>query len=103
MTTLSDSDEEGSDADMESGSKMDSLNSGDPNRMVYSLRELKKKDNLFYIKRDYIKYGYRAHENMTFRRCSSSLCVVHNETMNVYSHLIPGLYFLYQLVLILTS
>ena len=70
--------------------------------MIYTLRELKRRKDLFFIKRDFIRYGYRAHNDMTFTRCTSTLCMVHNETMNVYSHLIPGLYFILQLFLILT-
>ena len=100
---MSSDSEEGEDAigDIES-CKHEAPANTDPDKLIYTLRELKRNKHLFFVKRDFIRYGYRAHEDMNFKRCTSTMCMVHNETMNVYSHLIPGLYFLYHLVLILT-
>ena len=92
MTVTSESEDEDQ-GDLESGCKTCSPKSN-PDKMIYTLKELKKKEHLFYVKRDFIRYGYRAHEDMNFKRCTSSLCMVHNETMNIYSHLIPGIYFI---------
>jgi len=39
---------------------------------------------------------------MTVSLCFKTLFTIHNETMNIYSHLLPGLYFLAQLPLIAT-
>lgn len=38
----------------------------------------------------YIHSGY-VRETQSFRRCLESLLYLHNETVNIYSHLIPGL------------
>ncbi|OJJ96373.1 hypothetical protein ASPACDRAFT_34852 [Aspergillus aculeatus ATCC 16872] len=41
----------------------------------------------------YIKHGYRAQLN-SFRRCFWSLFHLHNESVNTWSHILPGVYFL---------
>ena len=47
---------------------------------------------------DYIDVGYRAHPNMSVCMCTKSLCQMHNETMNIYTHLLPAFYMIYQLI-----
>ena len=59
--------------------------------------------NVFYVRIKHIKYGYRTCEHMTTGKCVRSLFMVHNETFNVWTHLISGIYYLYQLYLIITA
>ena len=40
---------------------------------------------------------------MTMGMCCRSLCQVHNETANIYTHMLPALYILIQLVLLITG
>ncbi|KAB8072368.1 hemolysin-III related-domain-containing protein [Aspergillus leporis] len=47
----------------------------------------------------YILHGYRAQLN-SFERCFWSLFYLHNESVNTWSHLVPGLYFLILLLAI---
>jgi adiponectin receptor len=74
----------------------------DEYKLLYTYKELKQ-SKLFFVKRDHIKYHYRAHPQMTASMCLQSLFTLHNETMNVLSHLIPGLYFLAHLVCIVSK
>lgn len=41
----------------------------------------------------FIRYGYRPESNST-HACFSSWLYLHNETVNIYSHLLPGIVFL---------
>jgi adiponectin receptor len=47
----------------------------------------------------YILHGYRAQLN-SFERCFWSLFYLHNESVNTWSHLVSGLYFLILLLAI---
>ena len=67
----------------------------DDPKFIYSLRGIKKLKNMFYVRVKYIKYGFRAHPNMTVGKCLRSLFMLHNETFNVWTHLISGSYYLY--------
>ena len=40
---------------------------------------------------------------MTATMCCRSLCQVHNETMNIYTHFVPALYILVQLCMLWTA
>ena len=42
---------------------------------------------------DYIRHGYRPVSNST-HACFASWFYLHNETINIFSHLLPGLFFL---------
>jgi adiponectin receptor len=42
---------------------------------------------------EFIRYGYRPESNST-RACFASWLYMHNETVNIYSHLLPGVLFL---------
>ena len=68
------------------------------NRTIYSLKELKRIKKLFFVEKEHIEVGYRAHENMTAGMCVKSLCQMHNETLNIYTHLLPAVYTLFQMV-----
>ena len=70
-------------------------NQCDKTKFIHSLRGVKKLKDVFYVKKKHIKYGYRAHEKMTFGKCTKSLMMLHNETFNVWTHLICGLYYIY--------
>ena len=70
------------------------------NRSVYTLKELKRIKKLFFVEKEHIEVGYRAHENMTAKMCCRSVCQVHNETFNIWSHMLPAVYIIYQLVLL---
>lgn len=41
----------------------------------------------------YISHGYRTQLN-SFKECFRSLFYLHNESVNIWSHILPGLYFL---------
>ena len=58
---------------------------------------------LWFCKRDHILYNYRAHENMTTWMCLKSFFYLHNETMSILSHFLPGIYFSVQLYWIVTD
>ena len=79
------------------GSRKQKLEVRDP--PMYTLSELdavKPKDRPFFVRRDYIEHGYRAGHGtgMSFKQCTESLFgYIHNESMNIYSHLVPALYF----------
>ena len=67
----------------------------DINRIIYDLKDLKKlKNKLYFVKYDFIKYGYRAHPKMTWGMCSKTMFMCHCETSNIYSHFLPALYFI---------
>lgn len=71
-------------------------------RIIYSLKELEPfKDKIYYYLREHIIWGYRAHPKMTWSKCSSTVCMVHCETFNIWTHLLASLYFIYQLIVLL--
>ena len=57
---------------------------------------------MFVVKRDFIEHGYRT--SITETPITLSQCAVtvfranHNEVCNIWTHLLPGLYFLWQLL-----
>ena len=93
-------DSESSDSDdVEKGSIVPEINLA---KFIYDLKELKPvMSHMYFSKREFIRYGYRAHPNMTFDMCSKTLLMCHCETGNVWSHLLSAIYFIYQLVLII--
>ena len=73
----------------------------DLTKYIYDLKELKPvMKQMYFSKREFIRYGYRAHPNMTFGMCTKTLVMCHCETGNVWSHLLSAVYFIYQLVLV---
>ena len=75
----------------------------DEEKFIFSLRAVKKKKDVFFVRKKYIKHGYRAHQCLTVGKCSQSLFMMHNETFNVWTHLVGGIYYLYQLLLLITG
>jgi len=71
--------------------------------MIFTLDELTAAKKLFFIPKLFITEGYRANENFTFCKCSKTLFMVHNETANIWSHLLPGFYFCVELILCATK
>ena len=67
---------------------------------IYDLQTLKQL-KLFYVQRDYITAGYRGCPKVTIYECTKTLFKIHNETTNVWSHLIPAFYFTYQLLMLI--
>ena len=59
-------------------------------------------NKLFYIEKPHIDFGYRAHPNMTVCMCTKSLCQIHNETFNIYTHFIPAIYIIVQIGMLLS-
>ena len=51
----------------------------------------------------FINIGYRAHPRMGLCKCSSTALMMHNETMNFWTHAIPTIYFLAHIYLSLTG
>jgi hypothetical protein len=86
--------------DMESSAALETL---DPDRLSYSLTELKtiKSKGVFVVNRDFIEHGYRTSITdtpITVSQCAATVfCTNHNEFCNIWSHLLAGLYFLWQL------
>ena len=69
-------------------------------KMVFDLKELNHMhDPPYFLYREYIAYGYRAHPNMNAMMCTKSMFTCHCETTNIWTHLLPALYFLAQLIL----
>ena len=64
---------------------------------VFTLSEIKS-IGAFYDIRPFIFEGYRA--NMTYSELANSLFTIHNETMNVWTHFLPFVYFSYYIVLL---
>lgn len=85
------------DVDIESGEEAIILSYS-----VYDVQTLKH-HKMFYVHRDYITVGYRACPNMTVSKCTRSLFQLHNETTNVWSHLIPAIYFTHRFVTLLVE
>ena len=74
----------------------------DRSKIIYDLKELKPLlKYLYYSHRDFVRYGYRAHPEMTWTLCSKTLFMCHCETGNVWTHLLSALYFIFELVRIL--
>ena len=72
-------------------------------RFIHPLRTVKTLKDVFYVRKKFIKHGYRAHHEMTYKKCTLSLFMLHNETVNVWSHLLCGLYYLYNMYLIIQN
>jgi adiponectin receptor len=72
--------------------------------LIYDLKELKPlMKQMYFSKREFIRYGYRAHPNMTWGMCSKTLFMCHCETGNVWTHLLSAFYFMYQLMLLINK
>jgi hypothetical protein len=77
------------------------LDCQEPVKFIFSLVELKQMRDIFFVKRDFITVGYRAAcPCLTAAMCNKSIFMLHNETMNIWSHMLPAFYFIYQLVCI---
>lgn len=72
-------------------------------KIIYDLKELRPlKKLLYFSKREFVRYGYRANPEMSIKLCAKTLFMCHCETGNVWSHLLSALYFIYQLLKIVT-
>ena len=56
---------------------------------ILNLNELKLK-RIWFEKRPSITYGYRS--NMGYLKSTKSICMVHNETFNFWSHFVSFMY-----------
>jgi hypothetical protein len=64
------------------------------NKLIYDKEELKStKKKLFYAKRKYIRYGYRANPDMTIGKATKTIVMCHCETMSIWTHFTPAMYF----------
>lgn len=74
----------------------------DQNKVIYDLHELKpfSRQGLFFLKRDHIRFGYRANPDMTFVKCTRTMAQCHCETGNIWTHFVVAIYFIYHLCLI---
>ena len=76
----------------------------DPERIIYNLQDLKAlKKQLFFVRTQYVSEGYRACPCMTVKKASSTLFMIHNETLNVWTHLVPVFYYSSQLLMVITN
>ena len=57
----------------------------------------------WFFRIQHLRFGYRYHPNYDFCMCTKSLFQMHNQTMNVFTHLIPSLYFISQLLLLIAK
>ena len=74
----------------------------DPDRLIYDLKELKPiLKQIFFYRRDHIKYGYRANPDMTIGKCTKTIFMCHCETGNIWTHLLAALYFVVHLILLI--
>lgn len=70
--TSEDDQDTGQNIDVESGIKSERVI--DMNKIFYDLKELKPfGDKLWYSYREYIRYGYRAHPQMTYKMCAKTV------------------------------
>lgn len=99
-----------SDSDSDSGNALDPesgtmiVSELDPNRLIYDLKELKPlMKKMYYSRREFIRYGYRAHPNMTWGMCTSTLVKCHCETGNIWTHLLSAFYFVIQMALLVNK
>ena len=78
----------------------------DPKRVIYDLKELHDmplRVRPFFSQRQFIHFGYRAHVNMGFCRCASTIFKAHCETGSVWTHALSSAYFTYQLYKVITD
>ncbi len=59
---------------------------------IISLYELPKYKNFFITVHPFIIHGYRIHHSLS--QCLKSIFAMHNETLNIWTHLIPFFIFL---------
>lgn len=67
----------------------------DSKRVIYDLQELHDmpvRVRPFFSQRQFVHFGYRAHVNMTFCRCTSTILNLHCETGSIWSHLASAVY-----------
>ena len=60
---------------------------------IISLNEITKYKNFYIALHPFIIYGYRIHHN--FFDCLKSIFKIHNETLNIWTHLIGTLFYVY--------
>ena len=72
----------------------------DMERLVYDLEEVEYLD-LYTQKRDYIRFGYRAHPAMTVKLSLKTMFMCHCETGNIWTHGLPAIYFIMHLLMLL--
>lgn len=78
----------------------------DPKRVIYDLKELHNmpvRVRPHFSERQFVYFGYRAHVNMTFCRCTGTILNWHCETGSIWSHLASAAYWAYQLYYIVTD
>ena len=52
---------------------------------------------MYFYNRDNIRFGYRAHRgNLDLISCAKTAFCIHCETLNIWTHGIPAIYFLFQ-------
>ena len=66
-----------------------------PSKYIYTLQEMRDLE-LWHVPKPFFKTGFRRESSVA--ECAQSLCMVHNETCNVWSHLVGALYFTFQLM-----
>ena len=76
----------------------------DAKKIIYDLKELKPiLKEIYFCKREFIKYGYRANPNMTACMCLKTMFMCHCESGSVWTHLLSALYFVYHFTMIIHS
>jgi len=50
---------------------------------------------MFCVLAPFISEGYRACPCMTVNKATSTLFMIHNETLNIWTHLLPAVYYIF--------
>ena len=78
----------------------------DPRKWIFDREELEKAPelkDLYWVERKFVNFGFRAHPEIKMSMCAGSLCQMHGETTNIWSHLLGMIYFIMLFVLMLFS
>jgi adiponectin receptor len=67
-----------------------------PDKIIYTKKELRRVSHgkeMYVFTRDHLRHGIRAKPNMTCVDCTKTVFKCHNETANIWTHLLAAIYF----------
>lgn len=71
--------------------------------MVLNNCQYSKQMRHWFFRVPHVRFGYRYHPAMDMHMCNWSMLQLHNQTMNILTHFLPALYFLFQLMQVNTQ